>query len=184
MNLRIPLLGAALAALLGACTAAAPTATGSLVIDGKTFNFSHGRAWRNGEMLGVPGVEVTLADAPLQGLDWWKQQEAIEGGQHGRVLIIKPSQVIAEGERKEPYRYVIEEGYRVSVSAPEFGNRRTTTMSEPPKVTNITMKDGWVEGEVTWAGEQTTGYDPVQKLSAYTARFRLPLDEIGDMPKQ
>lgn len=70
------------------------------------------------------------------------------------------------------------------MSAPEFGNRSTATMTDKPQLVSITVSAGWVEGEASWTGEATAGYDPVQTLSGYSAKFKLPLEELPEMPKE
>ena len=172
-------------AILASCAQAAPQpqASGTLVIDGKSHALAHGRAWKNGSVMGVPGVQVMIAESSLADLDWWQQDEQLRAGKGGRVLDLKPGQVPENNAATPPYKYVLED-YQASVRAADFGGGDAQTAEPAPQVVDITVTDGWVTGRVEWKGEDTAGWDPEHKLTAYSATFKLPLEEVGEMPKK
>jgi hypothetical protein len=169
--------------LLGSASkAASPEASGAVVINGKTFSLQHGRAWRNGESMGVPGLSVILAEKPLAGLDWWKGDGNFGEGQRGVALRIDPSADPKNERGKEPYRYAVAEDYEIQLHAGDYRGWNAATLTAAMPVEEITIAGGWVRGRIEWKGELPNPFDSEQILTAYSATFHLPLEEIGPQP--
>lgn len=77
---------------------------GSVVIDGTTATFGHGRAWKNGAVLGIPKVQIVLAERALTDLDWWSMASELEAGKRGRALVIEPDLAAGNDPARPPYR--------------------------------------------------------------------------------
>jgi hypothetical protein len=160
--------------------AATPQASGSVTINGKTVTLSHGRAWRNGEAMGVPIVSVILAEKPLAGLDWSNGDGNFNAGQRGVALRIDPSPDPKAQRGQEPYRYFVQEDYEIQLHAGDYRGWNAATLSAMMQVENITVAGGWVSGTLEWKGSLPNPFSEDQVLTAYSATFRLPLEEIGD----
>ena len=173
----------ALLLLLGTVSrAASPEASGTVVVNGKTHSLKHGRAFRNGESMGVPGVSVILAEKPLDGLNWWKGDSNFNEGQRGVALRIDPSADPKNERGKEPFRFQVSEDYEIQLHAGEYRGWNAASLQAAMQVEEITVAGGWVKGKIEWKGTLPNPFDDQQVLTAYSATFSLPLEEIGPMP--
>lgn len=173
--------------LVLSCTAtgaANPEAAGTVVINGKTTNLAHGRAWQNGVAMGIPLVSVILSEKPLTDLDWWKGDSNFGEGQRGAALRIDPSPDPSSERDKPPYRYRVSEDYEIKLHAADFRGWNAATLTKEIQVQEITVKDGWVRGKVEWKGTLANPFDETQTITAFSATFHLPMEEMGPMPTE
>ena len=165
-----------------ASQAAPPSAAGSVTINGRSTALAHGRAWRNGAMLGVPGVSIILAEKSLAGLDWWQGDSNFSEGQHGVALRIDPTADPDNQKGKEPYRYNLDEDYQIQLHAADYRAWNAASLTKELQVSEITIKGDWVHGKLEWKGTLPNAFDEAEVLNAFSATFSLPLEEIGPMP--
>jgi hypothetical protein len=170
-------------AVLLTLLAAGPKAEAHLVIGGQKVALAHGRAWRNGESMGVPGVSVILAEKPLTGLDWWKGDSNFAEGQRGIALRVDPSEAPGNERGKTPYRYTVSEDYELKLHAEAFGGWSARPLLKDLEVEDITVSGGRVTGTLRWKGTLANPFDDTQALTGLDATFDLPLEEIGPLPE-
>ncbi len=166
--------------LSAAGDAAAPQASGSVTINGKTTTLSHGRAWRNGEAMGVPIVSVILAEKPLADLDWSQGDGNFGAGRRGVALRIDPSSDPKAERGHEPYRYFVQEDYEIKLHAGDYRGWNAATLSATMQVEEMTVSGGWVSGQLEWKGSLPNPFSEDEVLTAYSATFHLPLEELGE----
>jgi hypothetical protein len=103
-------------------------------------------------------------------------------GQRGVALRIDPSADPKNSRGKEPYRYTVAEDYEIQLHAGDYRGWNAATLSAVMEVEEITIANGWVRGKIEWKGELPNPFDDTQVLTAYSAAFHLPLEEIGPQP--
>ena len=167
-----------------AAVAATPEAAGTLTINGNTIKLPHGRAWQSGVAMGIPLVSVILAEKPLAGLDWWKGDSNFAEGQRGAALRIDPSPDPANDRDKPPFRYRVSEDYEIQLHAADFRGWNAATLTKDIQVQEITVKDGWVRRKLEWKGTLANPFDEAQTITAFSASFHLPMEEVGPMPTE
>lgn len=158
--------------------AASPKASGSVTINGKTLTLAHGRAWRNGAVMGVPNVSVILGEKPLTDLDWMKGDSNFNEGLRGAALRIDPSALPDNTSGKEPYRYKVGEDYEIQLHAGEYRGWNAATLTAAMQVQEITVSKGWVHGRLEWKGTLANPFEEKEVLTAFSATFDLPLEEL------
>jgi hypothetical protein len=178
MTLRIALAGLLLLAAVAA-DAASPEASGTVVINGKSTTLAHGRAWKNGAIMGVPVVSIILAKKALADLDWSNGDSNFSEGQRGIALRIDPSLDPKAVAGKPPYHYKIEDDYEIQLHAREYRGWNAASLTADLQVEEITVADGWVRGKLVWKGSLPNLFDDTQILTEFSATFHLPLGEIG-----
>jgi len=165
------------ATLLGA---ASPQAAGSVTINGKTIALTHGRAWKTGEAMGVPTISVILAEKPLDGLDWSKGDGNFGEGQRGVALRIDPSADPKAERGREPYRYAVQEDYEIQLHAGSYRGWNAATLAASMQVEELAVAGGWVTGKLEWTGTLPNPFEESERVTAYSATFKLPLEELSN----
>jgi hypothetical protein len=161
-----------------ATQAASPEASGSVTIGDKTITLAHGRAWRNGAVMGVPNISIILGEKPLAGLDWMKGDSNFNEGQRGAALRIDPSAAPDATSGKEPYRYVIDDDYELQLHAGEYRGWNAATLTAAAQVEEIMVSKGWVHGKIEWKGSLPNPFAEEEVLTAFSATFHLPLEDL------
>src|SRR5262245_12092572 len=177
MRVRSLLLAAAVF-VASAAQAASPQASGSVTVNGKTLKLTHGRAWRNGAVMGVPLVSIILGEQALADLDWMKGDSNFSEGQRGVALRIDPSPDPANTSGKEPYRYAIDEDYEVQLHSGDYRGWNAASLTADLQMEEITVGKGWVHGKLEWKGKLPNPFEDTQVLEAFSATFDLPLEEL------
>ncbi|MEO8671702.1 MAG: hypothetical protein ABI411_10345 [Tahibacter sp.] len=184
--MRIELLALVLGGLLaqaGVVTAAAPSASGSIVINGKTVMLTQGRAWKSGESMGVPMLDIMLAEKSLAGLNWWKGTDNFAEGQRGVVLRLKPNNSPTDKRDQATFHYLFDEDYQVSLYAGDFRQWNEAALTKDDvAISDLSVTKGVVSGKLAWKGKLDNPYEETQNITAWTATFSLPLEEVGPMP--
>ncbi|MEO8012304.1 MAG: hypothetical protein ABI650_11715 [Dokdonella sp.] len=175
--------GLVLGGLMTCGIAATPQASGSIVINGETFALSHGRAWQTGHVMGMPTLDIMLAEKPLANVAWWTGSENFAGGRHGVVLRFKPAFGPDEKPEQTVYRYVIAEDYEVNVFAGGFGNWSERALTKDRiAISEFSVSEGVVSGKLKWNGTLEDMFNPENNITSWSATFALPLEEVGTMP--
>ena len=132
--------------------------------------------------MGVPIVQVFVAESSLAGLQWSKQDEQLRAGISGRTLRFDPSPLPRDNAAAQRFHYDMLHDHQATVRAPDFGNGDARSASPAPQVVEISVEDGWVSGRVEWSGTNAAGH-PQHVLTAYSATFRLPLEAVDTSPE-
>lgn len=179
------ILGLAMGCLIaGTSVAAAPQGSGSVTVNGKKFELTHGIAWKAGHMMGIPTIQIMLAEKSLDDLNWWASDESFRQGTFGVALILKPVVVPEDKPGQATYHYIFDADYNINLRAPDYGDWQEQALSkEAVRIKNLSVTNGVVNGSLEWSGSVSNPYVPEQTVTAWSATFNLPLKDVGPMPK-
>ncbi|MEO8671703.1 MAG: hypothetical protein ABI411_10350 [Tahibacter sp.] len=187
--MRSVFIGLVLSAFLGqagTAGAAGASASGSVVINGKTIALTQARAWTDGSIGGRPSsIDVVLAEKPLTGLNWWSSADHYSKGEFGVVLRFKAPLAPGVMPNTPALRFAIAESYNIMVYASDFGGWSETGLDkESINGNDISLTNGVVQGKLDWKGTVANPYDDKQTVTAWSATFSLPLEAVGPIPKK